>query len=300
MNRKVSEHQKKWPNLFLIGPPRSGTTTLYEILASHPDIFMSKVKEPNYFSTPPIPRRHFQILGATQDKETYLGLFEKASKDPLYLGEGTTHYLSDKHAAERISKHAPDAKIITILRNPVERAYSGYLLLGRRDGNKKSFYETIKENIKDLDNKNKQFGNFALQGLYSKQLKSYYKHFPKENILVLSFEDLKNNRQALLKQVADFLGVDSKKFTAKSVEKNVSQKPRNQLSSFLLRNQSLTKYSLKLLPHPLLRFIRNKLLLKKADKKPMDLESRNLLERLYKEELKNFDKLLSKNKRTGR
>ncbi len=295
MSEKKGKDKEKWPNLFLVGPPRSGTTTLYEILDSHPEIFMSQVKEPNYFSTPPIPERHFQILGATQDKKVYLKLFEKAGAKHVYLGEGTTHYLSDKHAAERISKHSPDAKIITILRDPVERAYSGYLLLGRRDGNKKSFYETIKENIKDLDNKSKQFGNFALQGLYSKQLKKYYKHFPKKNILVLSFDDLKNNRQALVGQVAKFLDLNADKFTGATVEKNVFQKPRNKFSRFILSNQSLTKYGLKILPRPLLRLVRNKVLLKKADKKPIDPKSQKLLEKLYKEELKNFDKMLSKN-----
>lgn len=287
----------KWPNLFLIGPPRSGTTTLYEILDSHPDIFMSKVKEPNYFSTPPIPKRHFQILGATQDKKTYLNLFEKAGGRHIYLGEGTTHYLSDKGAPERIKKHSPDAKIITILRNPVERAYSGYLLLERRDGADKSFYETIQQNIKDLKNKNRQFGNFALQGLYCQQLENYYKYFPKKNILVLSFEDLKKDRQALLNQVAEFLNIDPAKFTAKSVSKNSYQKPRNKFSKLLLRNQFLTKYGLKLLPRSILRLIRNKILLAKADKKPMDQKSKKLLEEFYKEELKNFDNLLSKSKK---
>ena len=112
---------------------------------------------------------------------------------------------------------------------------------------------------------------------------------------MLSFDDLKNNRQALVEQVAKFLDLDADKFTGATVEKNVFQKPRNKFSRFILSNQSLTKYGLKILPRPLLRLIRNKLLLKKADKKPIDPKSQKLLEKLYKEELKNFDKMLSKN-----
>ena len=289
----MSKSTPKWPNLFLVGAPRSGTTTLHEMLDRHSDVFMSKVKEPNYFSTPPIPERHRQVLGATQDKKEYLSLFDGASNQK-YIGEGTTHYLSDYEAPKRIHNASPDAKIIAIIRNPVERAYSAFLLLGRRGGNGMTFYETIKKQIADDKNKN-TFGNFAVQGQYSKQLKNFYKYFKKKDVLVLSFEDLKKNPDLIKEQLASFLDVPVEGFSEDHVEKNAYQEPRNAVTKAVLKNPLVTKYAGRILPKSTIRFFRNKVFLKQAKKQPMDEQSRKLLENYFTDELQKFDSLLSKN-----
>lgn len=289
----MSKSTPKWPNLFLVGAPRSGTTTLHEMLDRHPDIFMSKVKEPNYFSTPPIPERHRQVLGATQDKKEYLSLFNDAS-DQKYIGEGTTHYLSDYEAPKRIHSASPNAKIIAIIRNPIDRAYSAFLLLGRRGGNGMTFYETMKKQIADDKNKN-TFGNFAVQGQYSKLLDNFYKYFDKKQVLVLSFDDLRKNPTLIKKQLANFLEVPIEGFSEDKVEKNAYQEPRNTFTKIILQNSFVTKYAGRILPKSAIRFFRNKVFLKQAKKQPMDEQSKKLLENYFADELQNFDSLLSKN-----
>jgi hypothetical protein len=233
------------------------------------------------------------VLGATQSKQTYLKMFKSAKPQHRYLGEGTTHYLSDINAAENIAKKSPNAKIIAVIRNPIERAHSAYLLLGRRGENEMTFYNTMTEHIKSVDDPNRSFGNFALQGLYTKQLKNFYEHFPKQQILVLSFEDLKNDQAKVVDQIAKFLELSNKGFEAQKKAKNTHKQPRGALTKTILRNKSLTRHASKILPKKLISEVRDNLLLKKQPKQAIDKKSRELLESFFADELKNFDKNIS-------
>ena len=106
-----------WPTFFIVGAPRSGTTSLYNYLKTIPEIFMSPVKEPGYF----IPN---DFRGFSEKK--YLELFKNV-KDEIVIGEASAGYLASQEAAFRIKKEIPNAKIIITLRDPVERTFSDYL-----------------------------------------------------------------------------------------------------------------------------------------------------------------------------
>ena len=108
----------RWPNLFIVGAPKGGTTTLWRYLDQHPDVFMSPAKEPNFFLDPTPPVR-------VPTEEAYLGLFAGAG-DETWLGEASGRYFSDPTTPGLIKARVPDARIMIALRDPVERAYSSY------------------------------------------------------------------------------------------------------------------------------------------------------------------------------
>src|SRR5437667_5641216 len=101
------------PNFFIVGAPRCGTTALYTYLRQHPDIFLPETKEPHYFN------RDMNSGGAIRDHKEYLSLFAGA-QGRARVGEASVYYLSSAYAAREISKVCPGAKIIVMLRNPVD------------------------------------------------------------------------------------------------------------------------------------------------------------------------------------
>ena len=125
-----------------VGAPKSGTTSLFAYLKTVPDIFMPEIKEPNYFSIVNVPKdSHSKPI---RDKKKYLELFKKV-KDEKIIGEASVSYLSDPKAPKLIHKEVPDAHIIIIIRDPIERAYSHYFNKVRSNIEKKSFHEAIDE-----------------------------------------------------------------------------------------------------------------------------------------------------------
>jgi hypothetical protein len=105
------------PNLFVIGAPTCGTSSLLHYLATHPKVFVSKVKEPHFFNSDSKHRYFYSI-------ESYLKLFEKATPLHKYRCEGSVWYLYSKSAIDEILKFDPDAKFIIMLRNPVFMYFS--------------------------------------------------------------------------------------------------------------------------------------------------------------------------------
>ena len=107
---------ERWPNFFIVGAPKAGTSSLYAYLNEIPGIFMSPKKEPNYFSENTIPNDH--PIKPIRDKKKYLELF-KGVKGEKIIGEASTSYLADPEAPKLIHEACPDAKILISLRDPV-------------------------------------------------------------------------------------------------------------------------------------------------------------------------------------
>jgi len=255
---------------------------------------MSEVKEPNYFTTMPLPKRHKIVHQTINNEDDYLSLFKSANKAHLYAGEATVRYLSDSGAIKNISAKSPDSKLIAILRNPIDRAYSAYLVRERSGTNQANFYNTMRDHIEKYNNNIVTETNFAKQGKYIEQLEEVYQSFDSDQVLVLSFKDLKNDPSLVTKQLSSFLEVENN-FKIDIPKQNQYKKPRNQVARMILRNESFFGLVAKFTPRSILRAVRNKILLQKSEKPTMDQEARKLLENFYAEELKKFVSLLSKN-----
>ncbi len=199
----------KKPNFFIVGAARSGTTSLWAYLKCHPQVFMPAdelFKEPTYFS---------HDCGQRFDLNSYLALFDEANPMQKWLGEASVAYLTDPESAQRIYDFAPSAKIIILLRNPADRAYSLYNWMVQ-DGYEyaPSFEEALKlEESRFIDKRahwfkpNYYWGYlYYRSGLYCNQVKKYLDLF-KENVLIIPFEDLAMNPAPAYEKVCSFLNI---------------------------------------------------------------------------------------------
>lgn len=176
------------PNFLVVGAQRCGTTWLHENLRTHPDVFLPAQKELNYFSD---IKSNWH-----QGNEWYFKQFEGAAKCSA-IGEITPEYFVDLAAPERIKSLLGNIRIVCILRDPLERAYSSYKK-GLRELNWDcSFDEFIEGNI-DLS---------VTRGLYAPQLERFISAFGKENVLILSYDQIDANPHEFLRSIYRFLRV---------------------------------------------------------------------------------------------
>ncbi len=192
----------KKPNLFIVGAPRSGTTSLKNWLSQHPDIFMAEL-EPNFFALD-IEGKQDRIRAIRE----YLSLFSKASTQ-RYIGEKSPRYLFSRDAAKNIKAFNPNAKILIILRNPMEMLYSWYRHL-RRHG-----LETEPDFISALrkeGERKKKYGFSIIRDFYYTETVKYYSQvkrfidcFGKRNVKVLILDEVEANHKAAYNEVLAFL-----------------------------------------------------------------------------------------------
>ena len=200
---------KPQPNFFLVGAAKAGTTSLWMYLKQHPEIYMPptiETKEPSFFCH----------LYGYKDFNSYLGLFSNA-KGKKAIGEASTPYLSSPESAAWIRQVFPEAKIIIVLRNPVERAYSLYNWM-IREGYEwiYPFEKALTYEKKRLQDEHFKYYNsqyyynylYFHSGLYSIQVKRYTEIFRKDKVHIILFEELKSDPLKTIQSVYEFLNVD--------------------------------------------------------------------------------------------
>lgn len=275
-----------WPNFFIVGAPRAGTTSLYEYLSQHPDIYMSPIKEPGFFS-PLIQSDPFKIVWeqflVTEESE-YLSLFEGA-EGYTAVGEATPAYLFDEKSPYLIQKKVPDAKIIVLLRDPVEQVHSHFWKIAMTVPFR-SLYQALETS---------DWGWYLLESArYAKHLKRYFEVFGKERVLVLLFKDLKINPREVLKRVCEFLDVDAEPIRRIKFEQhNPTVAPRALWAYrlIMLRRKGILRNA------PLPRFLTAKLrrfLMKKGKGPGLDKRTVERLVQEFEHEVAELEKLLGR------
>jgi hypothetical protein len=202
------------PTFLVIGAGRSGTTSLHEYLAEHPQVFVCAEKSPNFFvADDPLPEwegPHLRAMARqwVSDARAYEALFAGAGT-ALARGDVSPVYLQSLNAPGRIHARYPDVKIVAILREPVERAYAHYMGR-RRDGleTRANFGDAVADErarpIPDVV----AFGSYLGCGRYHHFLRPYYERFPRDHIRVYLYEDLARDARALMRDLFAFIGVD--------------------------------------------------------------------------------------------
>jgi hypothetical protein len=230
-------------NFLGVGTAKAGTTTMFYILKDHPEIFLPTVKEIQFFD------RNYD-----KGMDWYFEHFKEA-KGHKAIGEITPNYMYDAHAPERILKHlGPDIKMIFILRNPADRAYSNYLMNYGRKTELQSFEDAFKNDLKrmDTDDVYDDIFHYAKKGFYDVQIKRMLKIFCKKNMLFLLFEeDFLKNRKKTFNSIYDFLGVErlnisvdkwenpSKDLRVKNIDGILdTPNPINQIAKALIPNKN--------------------------------------------------------------
>ncbi len=229
------------PNLFIIGAAKSGTTSLYEYLRGHPQIYMSVFKEPAYFS-PDVRRRRDQFrLG--RDDQAYLDLFADAG-DALYRGEASTYYLPSREAPKLIREFEPQARLIVILRNPIDQMRSFHQHLASGDVESiKDFEAALAADLEPLrggasrQQTMERVGTYRERARYGEQLRRWLDVFPRDQLHVILFEELSGEPAAELRKVLEFLGVASDYQPSSFAVHNPSSRRRSGPAGIIVRNR---------------------------------------------------------------
>ncbi len=189
---------------FLIaGTQKGGTTALDLYLRTHPELCMATRKEVHFFD------RDDYFQGDAVDYSAYHSFFSPNASQRL-LGEATPIYLYWHSAPRRIWAYNPRMKIIVILRNPIERAYSHWNMERDRDADFLPFWEAIqqeRERCREALPQQHRVYSYVDRGFYTEQLRRLWRYFPPEQMLILRHEALRETPQPVLDQICDFLGV---------------------------------------------------------------------------------------------
>jgi sulfotransferase family protein len=211
--------RKRVPDFFIVGAPKSGTTSLYQMLRRHPQIYMPDLKEPRFLASDMRPRAGFsegpKDIGYPVTLDDYLALFDDAMPEQR-VGEASTSYLWSRTAAATIAELQPDARIIAILREPASFLRSLHLtyLLGRnetvRDLRRAMALEADRREGRHIPRRSHrpQVLQYSEHVRYVEQLRRYHDRFPPEQVLVLIYEDFRDHNEATVRQVLRFLDVD--------------------------------------------------------------------------------------------
>jgi len=284
-----------WPNFFVVGAAKAGTSSIYAGLRQHPDIFMAYPKEPHHFTqvNPPHELRwHFE--GYT-DQQRYLRLFE-GSGNSKAIGEASTSYLWHPHVARRIQMQVPEARIIISLRDPVERAYSHYLMHVREGIQKLGFYDALLEDLERTDETWAISHFYVGKGRYADQVSRYVEIFGLDRVKILLFDDLKRDPAATLYEVAQFLGLNPAPLAGVNAAKvrNPYLAPRGRWAEILAGNKFSRMLGETIIPRRFGQFIYERFLLKRSEKPPIDPRARELLMSIYQPEIDRLERIIGR------
>ena len=245
MERKIIR-----PNFIIIGAGRAGTTSLYHYLRQDPKIFMSSIKETNFFAFQEgVGDAEAEIRPPTGDlfpirrMDDYLALFAEAG-DAVAVGEASPLYMYAPGTAERMKDALPEARIIAVLRNPVDRAYSSHLKYVRDGVEQRTLSEAIRDEQSSVNPKS-LYGpyNYLRAGYHARNLAPYFESFPRDRIAVILFEDFARDTKTTLRQILGFLEVGTAFVPDCSAKHNSSGIPRSPYAHHLLSNSKLAKWA---------------------------------------------------------
>lgn len=290
----------KKPDFFIVGAPKCGTTAMYEYLRQHPEIFMPEdAKEPFYFGSD----MNCKALRLTL--EEYFSLFSLA-KGEKRLGEASVWYLYSKKAAAEIKEFCPSARIIIMLRNPVDMLYSLHSeLFYCADENMENFKAALDAEESRKKEGYKPGGYLPVKCLfyreivkYTEQVQRYFDAFGRENVHVIIFDDFKNDTLKAYKETLRFLEVDEI-FQPEFKVINPNKQIKNEtVHKFLFYSPLFIRKAVRLfLPEKIrwkMRMAVRNLNTRDESRKPMDPELRKILQAEFAPEVERLSELLGR------
>lgn len=292
----LTNSEEIWPNFFIVGAQKAGTTSLYFYLKKIPGVYMSPLKEIFYFAPHAVQSNVADVI---RDKKEYLRLFKDA-RGYTAVGEATPIYLWDPDAPKLIHQTIPCARIIIILRDPIERAYSNYLMKSKYSGMKSSFHDEL---MRDYKSQEKLFGRSQLYvefGMYYEQVKRYFDIFGKEQVKIMIFEEFVQHPEESVNEVLAFLGVN---YTITEIKEqyNPYSVPRSPLALWIfgffrwLHARNIKFYKiLTLLPDSLVESLPEKILFKRKQKPTIEPKAVNFLQEIYRDDVIRLQSLLDR------
>lgn len=278
-------------NTILIGAQKAGTTTLYDWIAQHPDVYGPEgMKDFPFFCD----ETYYQ-----KGIKWFENNFSQIKKQKIILHGNVNYLYFSKTSARRINEYNSNVKLIALLRNPVDRAYSAFWQ------QKKAGYEDLDNFVNAIEQERKRSeGSFRDRanltyidhGFYAQQLKNYFEIFPKDNIKVMIFEEIIHRNYETASELYKFLEINPN-FKPNYVIKNESGLPRSRIISNLLRKKIKFDLIKDLLPINYRIIIKNKLRdfnTRKIKYEPLDHEIKAKLFKLYRDDIHELEQLLDR------
>jgi hypothetical protein len=272
-------------DFFLVGAPKAGTTSIYSYFKKNPGIFVPQVKEPHYFSCPEVKNTYYKV-NFIDSKNEYESLFEGA-KNTQKTGDFSTSYLYEQQAPYRIKETCPNANIIVMLRDPVERAISHYLMDVRDGYQERPLIECIrgqKEGVKLY------YKEYVEKGMYYKQIKRFKSIFEEEKIGVWLFRELKKDTREVVREMFKFVGLKANYNIENFTRKNQYKKINSETVKKVL-NTRLAKNISSFIPSSIKKRAKRALI---STDKPKLYEARYKLSEIYRDEVNKVQKLIKK------
>lgn len=310
--------QIKKPNFFVVGTVKGGTTALHSSLSQHPSIFMSPIKETNYFSRKDINEDWFSRdyahdvnidlpkflkgdmtetihIAHITNEQDYLQLFKNVKNEEA-IGEISNSYLLYPNAPKEIKAFDANAKIIMILRNPIERAFSQYVMNLRLGKTLKNNF--LEEIIQDDKKEKKGWGanhQYLFIGNYFEQVKRYYEEFPLENVKILFYEEYKKNGVQTIKEIFSFLSVDSDFLIDTTKKLNEAGVPKFKRMNYIINQMGIISWAKRKLPRSLREPFKKLMYSNKKENIPrITQEEKEWLINYYKKDVENLSQLIKK------
>lgn len=285
-------------DFFIIGAQKSATTSLYNYLSEHPEIYMPEVKENHFFVEDRVYNQGVQ----------HFHRFYQTYAAQKVVGGAFVHMLTSQEAPERVYNYNKDAKLIVMLRNPVDRAYSAYHFAIKNgwESSKIKFFDAVKLQDERLKGNLTEQTDLAYvnSGMYAKHLSNWLKWFTKDKFLILFDSDFIADSQGQMKKVFNFLGVDESVIVNTNNAYNRSGDVRlKTLHRFLRNKESRFRRNVgKVLPFGIKSFYRRQILptldkYNKTEKKytPLSFEERQSLFAYFEEDLKSLSDIIGVN-----
>lgn len=277
------------PNFLIVGSAKCGTTSVYQYLKQHNDVFMPEWKEPAYFAP--------NEAGGVQTEEEYLKLFENVKSEKM-IGEASVAYLYAENAAEDIASYlGKETKIVIFLRNPVDMAYSNWGHQVREGFEDLSFEDAIEAEKERQENKkfNQQLSGWVANLLYKKrasyshQIERYDKVFGRNNVRIYIYEDFFKPELPEWEDLCEFLQI-SPTNKPKAKKYNPAGRMRSRFIQDVLRKRMAWKEPIKvMMPMAMRNFIRDileKYNRKDAPQPSLSPETRKSLESYFEQDVK--------------
>lgn len=283
------------PSFFVIGAYRSGTTTLYRLLRQHPEVFLPLEKEPNFFAVDGNPDAS-DILKtrAINDRAGYEALYRSCGPEQK-AGDVSPEYLRNPYVAAHLAAQVPEARLVAVLRNPIERAWSDFLL-HRRDGNEPC--ETLGEALGQQSDRttggDHRAGHYVDSGMYAAQLSRYYEVFPAEQIQVHLFEDLNADPAGTMSAIFEHIGVDPTFTVEREAPINASGIPKNPIVASALKARSFFRPYVSRAVLERVRPLWDKAISRQLSRPSLGQSDRRLLADEYRDEIPALEKLLDR------
>lgn len=283
--------KSKLPNFIVVGFPKSGSTALHYYLENHPEIFMPLKKELHFFSSDKLLKlnkgpgdkevKKFMITSLSDYKKIY-----KNVKHEKAIGEVSPSYINHPDRIPLIKKTLGEPKIIIILRDPINRAYSNYLHLLREKREDLPFLEALKKEDTRIKEKYSDFWYYKFNSTYFEKVDQFKKSF--KDVYLLTQEELNNNTKETVKSIYSFLGVTIKTPDNLNIRYNAGGLYKDNLITNLILKQSLIKSTLKkIIPiTPKMKNLKERFMLRFHKKAPqISEEEENFLVEKFKNDV---------------